>query len=323
VVVVREGALGFKCFMAPSGVDEFQHVGEADLLAALPVLARLDLPLLVHAELPAGLVAVDPGMNPRDYRTWLMSRPPASEHAAIELLIRLARDSGVHIHVVHLASADAIETIRSARRAGVRITVETCPHYLRFDAGGILEGATAYKCAPPIRESRHREGLWAGLAASDIDLVATDHSPAPPALKSTEAGDFVAAWGGIASIQLGLRAVWTGASGRGLPLDLVMRWLAAAPARLAGLTGRKGAIALGHDADLVFFDPDAVVAVDPASLFHRHPITPYAGMPLRGVVHKTLLRGEIVFGEGEFPVIGHGRPVLGEREKGKGKRENS
>jgi len=308
--LARRGVLGFKCFLAPSGVDEFEHVGEGDLHDALPVLARLDLPLLVHAELPAGLITIDPARNPRDYRTWLISRPPASEHAAIELLIRLAQEYRVHIHIVHLASADAIETVRAARRAGVRITVETCPHYLTFDAGSITEGATAFKCAPPIREARHREGLWSGLAASDIDLVATDHSPAPPALKSIDVGDFVAAWGGIASIQLGLAAVWTGAAERGLTLEHVSRWLAAAPAELAGLSGRKGAIAPGHDADLVLFDPDASATVDPAALFHRHPITPYAGMRLRGRVHKTLLRGEVVFDEGKFPSIGSGQLVL-------------
>jgi allantoinase len=211
--------------------------------------------------------------------------------------------------VVHLASAEPLEALRAARRAGVRVSVETCPHYLTFDASRIPAGATQYKCAPPIRDAGHREALWAALARGDIDLVATDHSPAPPAMKSIDAGDFVAAWGGIASVQLGLAAVWTGAHARGLSLDQVAAWLATAPARLAGLTA-KGAIEPGRDADFVLFDPEPVTVVDPSTLLHRHPITPYAGMSLRGRVHQTIMRGEVIFDEGAFPVAALGRALL-------------
>ena len=308
--LVRQGVLGFKCFLSPSGVEEFEHVDEADLEAALPILVRLGVPLLVHAEWPAALIDVDRSSDPRDYRTWLSSRPPASEQAAIDLLIRLARKHGARIHVVHLASADALPSLEAARRAGLDISVETCPHYLTFDAEHIASGSTAFKCAPPIRQARHREGLWAGLADGRIDLIATDHSPAPPALKSIDAGNFVAAWGGIASLQLGLAAVWTGARSRRLTLQHLAGWLAAAPAKLAGLDDRKGAIALGHDADFVFFDPDATIVVDPSALFHRHQVTPYAGMRLVGRVHRTMLRGEMVFDEGQFPNALSGRPLL-------------
>ena len=311
--MVRQGVLGFKCFLSPSGVNEFEHVDEADLEGALPIVARLGVPLLVHAEWPAGLIDVDRSSDPRDYRTWLSSRPPASEQAAIDLLIRLARKHGARIHVVHLASADALPSLEAARREGLDISVETCPHYLTFDAEQIASGSTAFKCAPPIREARHREGLWAGLADGRIDLIATDHSPAPPALKSIDAGDFVAAWGGIASLQLGLPAVWTGARSRRLTLEHLARWLAAAPAKLAGLDDRKGTIAPGRDADFVFFDPDATTVVDPSALFHRHPVTPYAGMRLNGRVHKTMLRGEVVFDEGQLAKTPFGRPVLKRR----------
>ena len=304
--LARRGVRGFKCFLSPSGVEEFEHVTEADLQAALPILAHLDLPLLVHAELPSALVPVPDGADPRHYGTWLASRPPAAEQAAIELLVRLARAHGARIHIVHLASADPLPLLRRARAEGLPLTVETCPHYLSFAAERIPDGAPAFKCAPPIREQRHQDALWQALAAADIDLVASDHSPAPPATKRLATGDVLSAWGGIASLQLGLSAVWTGAASRGVTLDQVARWMSSAPAALAGLTGRKGAIAVGCDADLVLFGPDDTWTVDPPRLAHRHPVTPYAGMRLRGRVRATLLRGEVIYEEGRFtPPAGH------------------
>jgi allantoinase len=296
--LAARGVLGFKCFMSPSGVDEFRHVGEADLRAALPVLARLRVPLLVHAEWPALLAAADAAADPRSHRTWLATRPPESEQAAIALLIELAREYRAHVHVVHLASAGALDALRAARREGVPITVETCPHYLMFCAEEIADGATAFKCAPPIRGRGNRGALWDALGRGDIDLIASDHSPAPPALKGTEDGDFMRAWGGVASLQLGLAVVWSGAASRGFALDHVARWLATGPARLAGIHARKGAIEAGRDADFVILDPEAWFDVTPSALLHRHPITPYAGMRLRGVVEQTYLRGEVVYADG-------------------------
>jgi allantoinase len=298
--LARRGVLGFKCFLSPSGVEEFPHVAEADLHAALPILVRLDLPLLVHAELPAALRPIETGADPRAYATWLASRPPEAEHDAIDLLIRLAREYHARIHVVHLAAAGAIGAIHGARAAGVPITAETCPHYLSFAAERIPDGATAFKCAPPIREGRHQDGLWQALADGDIDLVASDHSPSPPAMKRLEDGDFAGAWGGIASLQLGLSAVWTGAAARGIGIEPVARWMSAAPAALAGLAGRKGAIAPGCDADLVVFDPDAEWVVEPARLEHRHAVTPYASLRLRGRVRTTILQGVVVFDGVQF-----------------------
>ena len=307
--LARRGVLGFKCFLSPSGVDEFEHVGEAELRKALPVLATLKLPLLAHAELPALLREPDPSGNPRDHATWLASRPPEAEHAAIDLLIRLSREYGAHVHIVHLASPDALPAIDAGRRSGVPITVETCPHYLTFAADEIAPGATAFKCAPPIRGREDRERLWEGLAAGRIDLIATDHSPAPPSLKRPDDGDFLRAWGGIASLQIGLAAIWTGAASRGIPFERVARWMAAAPAMLAGIEQMKGSIAIGRDADLVLWDPDAESAVDPAALYHRHPVTPYAGMQLRGVVRTTFLRGQVVYDDARFPE-GAGRLIV-------------
>lgn len=303
--LARAGVLGFKCFLCPSGVDEFEHVSEQDLRNALPVLAELDVPLLVHAELPVFLRdprATSDGhvADPRRYTTWLESRPPAAEHAAIELLARLAREFAARIHIVHLASADGLPATARARAAGVPLTVETCPHYLTFAAEEIAAGATAFKCAPPIRGRNHRERLWRALAEGHIDLVATDHSPSPPALKHLDAGDFVRAWGGIASLQIGLAAVWTGAARRGLPMERLVQWMAAAPSRLAGIDRVKGSLAIGRDADLVIWDPDADTTIDAASLHHRHPVTPYAGARLRGRIHKTIVRGQKVYDNGEF-----------------------
>lgn len=289
------GVLGFKCFLAPSGVAEFGHVSEADLCDALPILASLDLPLLAHAELPELLDWPDPAADPRRHQTWADTRPPIAESAAVHLLLRLASQFDAHVHVVHLAASDALPLLRRARAAGTRVTVETCPHYLTFAGEEVPDGATACKCAPPLRSRANRESLWRALADGDIDMIATDHSPAPPALKSVERGDFIAAWGGIASLQLGLAAVWTGLAGRSGALTDLARWLAATPAALAGIADRKGSIAVGQDADLVIWDPDAEWLVDSSRLYHRHPITPYAGRTVRGRVLKTVLRGELVF----------------------------
>jgi len=297
------GVFGFKCFLSPSGVDEFAHVSEPDLRDALPVLARVNRPLLVHAELPALLREPQPQdgslRDPRRYNTWLESRPDASERAAIEMLARLAAEYGAHVHVVHLATVEAFPALAAARAAGVALSVETCPHYLTFAAEEIADGSTAFKCAPPIRSRATRERLWRALADGEIDFVATDHSPAPPALKHLADGDFVRAWGGIASLQLGLPAVWTGAAERGIELARLAQWLSAGPARLARLPA-KGAIAVACDADLVVWDPEAEWAVDGRLLHHRHPVTPYDGRRVRGRVVTTILRGTTVFDRGDF-----------------------
>jgi allantoinase len=304
--LARAGVLGFKCFLCPSGVEEFGHVAETDLREALPVTAALGLPLLAHAELPSLLVELQNAdsaegtlRDPRRYATWLESRPDASEKGAIELLIRLASKFRARVHIVHLASAAALPTIRMARDAGIALSVETCPHYLTFAAEEIPDGATPFKCAPPIRSRANRDELWKALAAGEIDLIATDHSPAPPALKRLSDGDFIAAWGGIASLQLGLPAVWTGAANRGVAIEDLARWLSERPAKLAGLV-HKGAIAVGRDADFVVWDPDAETTVDAKALQHRHPVTPYDGRRLRGQVRTTILRGTTIFDRGDF-----------------------
>ncbi|MEO6238392.1 MAG: allantoinase AllB [Vicinamibacterales bacterium] len=292
--LARAGVPGFKCFLSPSGVAEFECVQETDLREALPILRRLGLPLLVHAEWPAALPANPSAGDPRMHGTWLASRPPEAEMAAISLIVALAREFGARIHIVHLASAAALPMLQAARAEGLPITVETCPHYLTFCDEEIPGGATLFKCAPPIRGRDNREALWQALAAGDIDVVATDHSPCPPSMKG-EDGDFLRAWGGIAGLELSLPSVWTGARARALPLERLAEWLCAAPARLAGLATCKGSIAPGRDADLVIWDPDATFVVDERRLHQRHKRTPYDGMTLSGRVIETYAKGRVVY----------------------------
>jgi allantoinase len=237
------------------------------------------------------VIAAAPRPSGRSYAGFLASRPPAAEDTAIARLLAAAGRHGARVHVLHLASASALPLIAAARADGVKVSAETCPHYLTFCAEEVPAGATEFKCCPPIRGAAHRDGLWDGLADGLIDAVVSDHSPCPPGMKQRDSGDFGAAWGGISSLQLGLPAVWTQARQRGHSLADVARWMATGPAALAGVPG-KGVIAPGYDADLVAFDDTASFTVDPARLYHRHPVTPYAGRTLTGVVRRTWLRGQ-------------------------------
>jgi allantoinase len=293
------GVLGFKAFLVPSGVPEFEAIGDAELGRAMETLAQHNAVLLVHAEHEPALTAVR-GRPQQPYDEYLASRPPVSEERAIERMIDLSRATGCRVHVVHLASGTALDAIRAAKQDATPLTVETCPHYLTFAADEISNGDTACKCAPPIREVDHREALWVGLADGTIDLVASDHSPCPPDLKQSAGGNFVTAWGGIASLELSLAVVWTAARSRGFDVDAIARWMCERPARLASLDSRKGAIAVGRDADLMIWDPDQTFEVDGEKLHHRHALTPYQGRTLNGVVEQTYVRGRCVYDRGAF-----------------------
>jgi allantoinase len=311
------GVLGFKAFLCHSGIDEFPAATAADLQLALPLLASAGLPLLAHAELVAALppeIEARLTALPGSYAAYLASRPRAWEQAAIRLLIDLCREYRGRVHIVHLATADALPMIAAARREGLPLTVETCPHYLTFAAEEIPDGQTQYKCAPPLRERENRERLWQGLRDRLIDTIGTDHSPAPPDLKCLDTGNLQRAWGGIASLQLGLAAIWTAAQRRGFLLAEVADWMSRRPAELIGLEHRKGVLAARHDADLVVFDPKASWVVTADQLHHRHKVTPYEGRTLLGRVQATFLRGRRVYADDGFADAPTGRALLRERK---------
>ena len=297
------GVFAFKCFLVPSGVDEFRSVAATDLEKALPILSSAGAVLMIHAELPGPIAAAEPALNGFDrrrYTTYLASRPPAAETEAVKLAIEFGRKHRARVHIVHISAAESLTLLQSARASGVSITAETCPHYLTIAAEQIGDGATEFKCAPPIRRDDNRSRLWDGLADGTLDMIVSDHSPCPPAAKRQDTGDFFAAWGGIASLELGLAAVHTEVQGRTHDFAQVGRWMASNPARLVGLDGRKGVIAAGADADLAIFDPHARFTIDGPALQQRHKLTPYHGRSAIGRVRATYLRGALIYADGKL-----------------------
>lgn len=294
------GVPGFKCFLIYPGCEGFTSIDYGNLCRALPAIARSGLPLLVHAELSGPIEAATAALNAegadwRRYATYLASRPDAAEIEAVTMLLDLCREFRFRLHIVHVASAGALPLLAAAKREGLPVTAETCPHYLHLASESVPDGATQFKCAPPLRSEANREALWQGLLEGTLDLIATDHSPCPPAMKTAGEGRFDRAWGGIASLSTALPVVWTECVRRRVPLARVARWMSAAPASLAGLSNRVGTIARGRHANLVAFDTESAVEVTPARLHYRHHISPYMGETLQGVVRGTWLRGEIVF----------------------------
>ena len=300
------GVLAWKCFLVDSGVPEFSAVEEAHLRRVLASLADWQLPLMVHAELPGPIAAARRSGLVRRYVDYAATRPARAEFDAVDMMIRLAAEFAAHVHIVHVSSDEAVRLLETARARGVRVTAETCPHYLRFAAEEIPDGATAFKCAPPIRSAEHRDSLWRALEHGTLDLVVSDHSPSPPALKALDTGDLAAAWGGIASLQLTLPLVWTEARLRHVAIERVVDWMATHPANLVRLAN-KGRIAPGCDADLVIWEPEVAWTVDARTLQHRHPVTPYDGLTLAGRVRATYLRGALIYDAGVFPQPAGGR----------------
>jgi allantoinase len=301
------GVRGFKCFLVHPGIDEFTMVTEQQLREALPYVAQTGLPLLVHAELPNCIDAATKELekaNWTEYPTYLQSRPETAELSAIKLLISLCREYEFRLHIVHLSASQALSVLRPARLEGVPVSVETCPHYLHFQAEAVLRGATQFKCAPPIRGAENREQLWSALKDGTIDLVATDHSPCPPEMKRFAEGNFQTAWGGITGLSVALPVMYTEARARGFSLTDIARWMAGAPAKLVGCELQKGKIAQGYHADLVVFDEASEFQVTRERLHHRHAFSPYLGEKLKCEVKATYVRGRLVFADNAF----HGKP---------------
>ncbi|WP_426060710.1 allantoinase AllB [Hymenobacter sp. B1770] len=291
--LIAAGVIGFKAFLTHSGIDDFPNATEADLREVMPILARHQLPLLVHCELSVE----DDSWKQNDHRSYtnyLASRPKSWEDEAIALMIRLCEEFRCPVHIVHLSSANSIAPIAAAKAKGLPLTVETGQHYLYFNAEDIADGQTQFKCAPPIRAKANNDQLWAALQAGIIDFVATDHSPAPPDLKQLASGDFTTAWGGIASLQFALPVLWTAARQRGASLPDLARWLSENPAKLIGQSHKKGRIAAGYDADLIVVDTEKSFVLQPEMILHKHKVSPYICQELWGVVEQTFLAGKQV-----------------------------
>lgn len=309
--LLRRGVFGLKAFLTHSGIEDFPNTGEEQLYKVLLLLKKYDMPLLVHCELDSPhneRILID--NNPASYDAYLKSRPKSWENNAVKMMIKLCRQTRARVHIVHLSSAEALSQIETARSEGLPLTVETCPHYLFFDAEMILDGATTFKCAPPIREKENNEALWQGLKKEIIDFIVTDHSPAPPEMKEMESGDFKKAWGGIAGLQFSLPVVWTKARKQGFRLEDISKLMSVNVAKFMQLESGKGKIQKGCDADLVVWNPEKKFSVEISSIQHRHKITPYINQELWGVVEKTYINGNKVFEKGEFLNLNKGKIML-------------
>ena len=307
--LIDKNLLGFKAFLTHSGIDDFPNVTESDLRKAMPIIAKHNLPLLVHSELTANNNVGEQTGHRRSYQNYLSSRPQHWEYDAIALMIRLCEEYNCRVHIVHLSAASSIDQIHKARANGLPLTVETAQHYLYFNAEDIKDGQTQFKCAPPIREKANNDLLWDALKSGIIDFVATDHSPAPPDMKQLQSGDFTKAWGGIASLQFALPVLWTAAKKRNASLQDIAKWLCEKPVELTGKQKSKGKIAKGYDADLVVWDPKKKFIVTEQMIHHKHKVTPYLGEELYGVTQQTYLGGVKVFDNGAFTQLNKGKII--------------
>jgi allantoinase len=310
--LIDKGALGFKAFLTHSGIDEFPNVTERDLRMMMPVIARHNLPLLVHCEISDELSKFK-YQNISSYANYLASRPREWEDKAIKLMIRLCEEFACRVHIVHLSSSDSINQIVAAKQRGLPLSVETGQHYLYFNAEDIKDGQTQFKCAPPIREKENNELLWRALKDGFIDFVATDHSPAPPNLKQLASGDFMKAWGGISSLQFALPVLWTAARKRGLSVLDISKWLSENPSKLIGAENRKGKILAGYNADLIVWDEEKTFTVSKSLIQHKHKITPYIGEQLYGVVEQTYVGGVKIYDKGTFINLNSGEFIFNSR----------
>lgn len=318
--LIEKGVRGFKCFLIESGVDEFPCVNEAEVRLAMDKLVNSDSVLLFHAEMDGcgKLQVEEENVDNRTYASFLNSRPQELETTAIDMIIRLTQEyheqgRSVNTHIVHLSASSAIPAIRAAKAIGVPLTVETCFHYLNFTSEAIEDGATHYKCCPPIREASNREKLWEALLDGTIDYVVSDHSPCTAQLKRQDTGDFGQAWGGIASVQFGLPVLWSEGRKRGVTLQQIANWLSLAPAKRTKLDHKKGEIRVGNDGDLVIWRPESAFEINVSDVHFKNKLSPYIGETLYGAVDRTIVRGATVYNRKLSDIFAHepfGRPLL-------------
>lgn len=309
--VIDTGVLGIKAFLTHSGIDEFPNVTEHDIRAAMPLIAKHNIPLLVHCEIDsdhAGLKALE--KNPDSYQMYLESRPRSWENDAIKMMIRLAEEFNCHVHIVHLSSSDLVPYIQEKRAQGLKLTVETCPHYLVLSSENIPNGEPIYKCAPPIREKENNNKLWEAIRNDIIDFIVTDHSPATPELKKLETGNYKEAWGGISSLQHSLSLVWTEAKKRGFSIADISKLMSANVAAFLKLKNIKGKLEIGYDADLTVWSPEETFTIESRDLQYKNKITPYLGMTLEGVVKQTYVDGKLVYDQGNFENLNKGKTLI-------------
>lgn len=306
--LINKGVRGFKCFLTHSGIDEFPNATEEDLRKVMPIIAKNNLPLLAHCELSEDSDYWS-GKDVRSYTNYLNSRPKKWEDDAVSMMLRLSEEFQCRVHIVHLSSSTALPEIKKYREKGTPVTLETGQHYLYFDAEAIPDGNTAFKCAPPIREKKNNDALWQALSDGLIDLVATDHSPAPPEIKEITSGDFSKAWGGIASLQFAFSVMWTAMKARQLPIDLLVKWMSQNPAKLIGYEHQKGQLKKGRDADFFIADLEAVFTVTEELIQHKHKVTPYIDQQLTGLVHQTWIAGINVYKNGRFTQYNSGKII--------------
>ncbi|PCH94349.1 MAG: allantoinase AllB [Gammaproteobacteria bacterium] len=311
--LLNAGVLGVKSFLIDSGIEEFPPVEAKDMRAAMPILAKHDVPYLIHAELDCG------GFHDveitKEYNSFLASRPKSWENNAISLMVDMARESkengdNCKVHIVHLSSDEALATIAEAKKEGLRFTAETCPHYLTIASENIPDGKTLFKCCPPIRENKNREHLWQAIDDGRLDFIVSDHSPCTPELKHIDTGDIEKAWGGISALQFGISLIWTEAKKRGFSLVDIARLMSSETAKFAGLDSIKGEIKIGNHADFLVFDPDHSYTITNDMIKHRHNITPYVGRRVTGQVQHTFVRGHHVYQQDKFINAPIGKPLL-------------
>lgn len=311
--LLSAGVLGVKSFLIDSGVEEFPQVEEIDIRRAMPILAKHDVPYLIHAELDCGDLEESPIGN--KYQSFLQSRPKKWENDAVDLMIDLTRDAKQNgydnkVHIVHLSSDEALNSIQKAKSDGLKFTAETCPHYLTIAAEDIPDGKTLFKCCPPIRENQNRKHLWQAIKDNVIDFIVSDHSPCTPQLKEIESGDIEKAWGGISALQFGLSLIWTEAKKQGLTLTEISRLMSTETARFAGLDKIKGKIKVGHHADFLVFDDSEHFTINNEMIKHRHKVTPYVGREVVGTIKQTYVRGQKVYSQQGFSNMPIGKPLL-------------